>query len=92
MTQYQIISNDPGGPTIIRQTVSPRSQALLTPRHRPPPVATTPPPSPAATYWSYPKRCVSSATAARATIGKDDAKRRTFPPPWQGLQLCVAGY
>ena len=39
MTQYQIISNDPGGPTIIRQTVSPRSQALLTPRHRPPPAA-----------------------------------------------------
>ncbi|MDD6850630.1 MAG: hypothetical protein PUD64_00195 [Bacteroidales bacterium] len=28
MTQYQIISNDPGGTTIIRQTVSPRSQAL----------------------------------------------------------------
>ena len=56
MTQYQIISNDPGGPTIIRQMVSPRSQALLTPRHRPPPTVLLVPRLPplVATYWPYP--------------------------------------
>ena len=68
--------------------------------HRPPPVATYWPHWP---YWPYPtalrkqsrspahQRCLRSATAARAT-GKDDDQRRTFPPPRQGLQLCVAGY